>query len=145
MNRVDVRDIADAAVNALSQPGHAGRTYPLHGPDALTGEDVAKEWSRRLGRTVRYAGDDLEAWAREASKELPPWMVEDMRILFHYVQKKGIRASEADAALQAKGLGHPPRSFESYAAERAAAWKRRERGGQPDPKAQPLRRSPSSK
>lgn len=36
LNRVDVRDIADCAVNALTKSGYEGETYEVHGPDTLT-------------------------------------------------------------------------------------------------------------
>jgi uncharacterized protein YbjT (DUF2867 family) len=124
VSRVDVRDIADAAANALLGDGHGGQTYPVCGPDAMTGDETAKVWARRLGREVRYLGDDLDAWAREAGKMMPAGLVEDLVIMWDYFQKKGLRASEADLALQAKGIGHPPRSFDAYAGEMAAAWKR---------------------
>jgi len=123
MNRVDVRDIADAAVNALTQPGHAGLEYPVHGPDALTGEDTARTWGRHLGREVRYGGDDLEAWSKQALQMLPDWMVHDFRIMYEYFQKKGFRVSPEDLTRQAKAVGHPPRSFDSFVSETAPGWK----------------------
>ena len=50
LSRVDVRDIADGTVNALLDDGHEGNRYPLVGPFVLTGEEVARIWSERLGR-----------------------------------------------------------------------------------------------
>ena len=41
VSAVDVRDIADVAVAALTEPGHEGRTYTLTGPEALTHKDMA--------------------------------------------------------------------------------------------------------
>jgi len=40
-SRVDTRDIADAAVRALTEDGHLGKTYTLAGPDPLTWADCA--------------------------------------------------------------------------------------------------------
>ena len=68
MSRVDVRDIAEVAVAALTLEGHAGREYGIHGPDALTGEGTAEAWGRHLGREVRYGGDDLDAWEAQAQQ-----------------------------------------------------------------------------
>src|SRR3569833_777410 len=48
-NRVDNRDVAAAAAIALLDDGHDGREYPLHGPDALTGEAVAASFCLLLG------------------------------------------------------------------------------------------------
>src|SRR3990172_3745378 len=48
LNRVDVRDIADCAVNALTKSGCEGQTCSIHGPDTLTGEEIAKIYSRHV-------------------------------------------------------------------------------------------------
>lgn len=123
LSRVDVRDIADAAANALLNPGHSGRTYPVVGAEVLTGDDVAKIYSRHLDREVRYAGDDLDAWAEQARKMLPEWMVYDLRIMYQHFQQRGLIASQADLDAQAKLLGHPPRSFDAYVVELTTSWR----------------------
>jgi uncharacterized protein YbjT (DUF2867 family) len=122
-SRVDVRDIAEAMVTALTEGGHTGQRYPIVGPDVLTGPETAAIWSRHLGREVRYGGDDLEAWAAQSRAYMPPWLVDDLVIMYGHFQKNGLRASPADLARQALVLGHPPRRFEDFAAETAAAWK----------------------
>lgn len=122
-NRVDVRDIADAAVNALTTSSHDGREYSLHGPDSLTGEDVAAVFSRHFGREIKYGGDDLDAWSQQAKAMLPEWMVNDFRIMYQYFQDKGFNASEAELARQPEVLGHQPRSFDAFVAELVSAWK----------------------
>ena len=123
MNRVDIRDIAEAAVTAMTKPGHAGREYPLHGPQALTGKDVAATYTRHLGREVRYAGDDLDAWEKQARATVPDWLVQDLRIMYEYFQKHGFRASSVDFAQQLHVLGHEPRTFDAFVAEVAPTWK----------------------
>ncbi len=51
---VDHRDIAATAATVLTTTGHAGRTYPLTGPEALSpGEQVAV-LSDAVGRPLRY-------------------------------------------------------------------------------------------
>lgn len=71
-------DIADAAVAVLLDPDtHAGMTYSLTGPEALTLYDVADILSRAQGRTVRYEPETLaEAYASRASYHAPDWQVE---------------------------------------------------------------------
>ena len=123
LNRVDVRDIADAAVNALTQPGHAGKRYPLIGPDTLTGRAVADTYSRHLGRTIRYAGNDLAAWEAQALKTMPEWHVHDVKIMYQRFQRHGLVASKEDFAEQAKILGRPPRPFDAYVLEVTTDWK----------------------
>lgn len=122
LNRVDMRDVADAALNAFIQPGHDGKEYPLHGPDVLTGEAVAEIFGRHLGKKVWYGGNDLEAWSKQAQHMMPEWMVQYLRIMFEFFQKYGCIATQADFAQQKKILGHEPRSFDSFVAEIVPIW-----------------------
>jgi len=123
VSRVDVRDIAELAAMALTEPGHDGRIYSVVGPDALTGDQVAETYSKYLGRPVRYAGDDLDAWAAQARNFMPDWLVHDLCIMYGHFQKTGLKATEEEIALQTRLLGHAPRKFEDFVAEIAPAWK----------------------
>jgi uncharacterized protein YbjT (DUF2867 family) len=51
---VDADDIAAVAAVALTEPGHAGATYPLTGPEALTFDEAAAVISQAAGRPVRH-------------------------------------------------------------------------------------------
>jgi uncharacterized protein YbjT (DUF2867 family) len=123
VSRVDVRDIADVAVAALTEVGHEGREYAVHGPHAMTGHEAAETWGRHLGREVRYGGDDLDGWAQNVRKMMPDWMVHDLRIMYQYFQRHGFAGSELESGLQLPVLGRDPRSFDSFAAEVAHIWK----------------------
>jgi uncharacterized protein YbjT (DUF2867 family) len=122
-NRVDVRDIAEAAANCLTQAGHNGKNYPLVGPDSLTGPQIAEILSRHLGREVRYGGDDLDAWAAHAKQVLPEWMVAQLRTMYDYIQRHGLGAAPGELAQVRALLGRVPRTYESFVAELAPAWK----------------------
>jgi len=122
LSRVDVRDIAEAAAIALTTPGHEGRTYSLVGPQAHTGKSTAEVWSRALGKTVVYGGNDLDAWEQQSLQFLPPWMVFDFRLMYEFFQEKGLRATVSEIENQTKLLGHAPRSFEDFAMETARLW-----------------------
>jgi uncharacterized protein YbjT (DUF2867 family) len=123
VSRVDVRDIAEVAATVVTEPGHEGQRYPLVGPDILTATETAALWGRHLGREVRYGGNDLEAWAREAKASLPAWQVDELRMMYAYYQKHGLPATHADLRQQAKVLRHPPRRFEDFVKETAAVWR----------------------
>ena len=123
--RVDVRDIAEAAAIALSSPAHEGETYDLVGPEAMTGESTAAEWSRALGKPIAYGGDDLDAWEKQQLQYMPAWMVFDFRYMYEHFQKYGLVATASAIARQTKLLGHAPRDFAPFAAETAAAWQGR--------------------
>ena len=51
---VDLDDLADVVVTALTEPGHTGKLYELTGPRLLTFADVATELSRALGQPVEF-------------------------------------------------------------------------------------------
>jgi uncharacterized protein YbjT (DUF2867 family) len=71
LNRVDVRDIAEAAVRVLMTDEFDGQRIALVGPEILTGESTAQILSEQLGHDVRYAGNDLENWSAQAKQWLP--------------------------------------------------------------------------
>jgi uncharacterized protein YbjT (DUF2867 family) len=123
LNRVDVRDVADCAVNALMKNGYEGKTYEIHGPDILTGEGIAGTYTRYLGREVRYSGDDLNAWAEKAKPMIPEFLVSDLRIMYAFFQENGVIASKAELDKMRELLGRTPRRFDEFAQEITAAWK----------------------
>jgi uncharacterized protein YbjT (DUF2867 family) len=49
---VDVRDLADVAIAAVTSTRHDDKVYSLTGPDALTFADMAEELSKAVGRTI---------------------------------------------------------------------------------------------
>jgi len=123
VSRVDTRDIGEAAVRALTEPGHSRKTYTLAGPDPLTGEACAQAFADALGRKVAYAGDDLDAWAKAMAPYLPSWAVFDYRLMYDMFQKKGLKATPAQLEETRTIVGHAPRRFADFVKECAAAWK----------------------
>ena len=123
VSRVDVRDIGEVAVAALTSGAHNRKIYNLVGPEAVTGESTATDWSRALGKTIKYSGDDLDAWEAQNRPYLPSSMLYDFKHMYAFFQKEGLKATPADLAQLTGVLGHPPRSFAAYALEMAEAWK----------------------
>jgi uncharacterized protein YbjT (DUF2867 family) len=124
LTRVDVRDIADATVNALLDDGHEGNRYPVVGPETLTGEDVAEVWAAALDCPVAYVGDDLDRWEAGVRDMMPGWMVDDLRMMSEHFLARGLVATEEDYASMSHVLGHAPRLFSDFVAETVAAWGR---------------------
>ena len=122
LSRVDVRDIADAAVVSLTSADHEGQSYDLVGPDVQTGESTARIWSDVLGRTVTYAGDDLDAWERQMLRFMPDWLVFDFKEMYRFFQESGLKAAGEAIDRQIRLIGHAPRSFDAFARETAQAW-----------------------
>lgn len=121
VDRVDVRDIAEAAVKALLGK-RRNRTFAVAGPTSETGASTAAAWSKHLGRPIAYAGDDLEAWAQASRMFLPEWMVFDLKLMFTVFQKHGFRATPVERASTERLIGHPMRTFDAFVQETAAQW-----------------------
>jgi uncharacterized protein YbjT (DUF2867 family) len=127
VSMIDVRDIADAAVIELLRRDRAPAalprvTFELSGPDALTGASLAAVWSNVLGRDVRYAGGDLDAFEKAVKAQAPAWLAYDLRAMMHRYQADGAVATPADLDRLATLLGRPPRTYRDFALETARAW-----------------------
>ncbi len=116
---VDVDDIADVAIAALSEPGHAGEIYEVTGPRLMTFADVASELSQATGRTIDYVQVPHDAFVEAARDSGAPrdviWMLD---YLFSTVLD-GRNAYLTDGVQRA--LGREPKDFADYAREVAAA------------------------
>ncbi len=83
---IDVRDVGLAAAKALIAPAeHAGKTYELNGPEALSNDEIAAGISRITGQTVRYVDIPEEA-QRKSMLDLgmPEWQVTALLELQEY-------------------------------------------------------------
>lgn len=71
-------DIAEVAATVLQHADeHAGATYTLTGPQALSLDEVAATLSAALGRPVRYERESVEqAYASRAGYDAPPWQLD---------------------------------------------------------------------
>ncbi|MCZ2836621.1 NAD(P)H-binding protein [Modestobacter sp. VKM Ac-2985] len=102
---VDADDIAEVAVAALLDDGHAGRTYELTGPRALGFGAAVAEIAAATGRPVAFRPVPLaEFTAGLAEEGAPPEVVELMVHLFTEVLD-GRNAAPAAGVQQA--LGRP--------------------------------------
>ena len=119
---VDADDIADVAVAALTEAGHAGQLYELTGPRLWTFAEAVAEIGRATGRRIEFAEVSMDAYAQALHREqLPPEFVALIRYLFSEVLD-GRNASIADGVQRA--LGRPPKDFTDYVRATAAsgAW-----------------------
>ena len=115
---LDADDIADAAVAALTEEGHAGQLYELTGPRSLTFAEAAAEIAEAAGHEVRYVPVSLEEHAAEAAEHgVPAEVVELLTYLFSEVVN-GRNADTTDGVRRA--LGREPKDFADYAREAAA-------------------------
>jgi uncharacterized protein YbjT (DUF2867 family) len=115
---VDTEDIADVAVAALTQPGHAGKLYELTGPRALTFADAVGEIARATRRKVQFAAITPEQYRIGMQQAQVPAEVIDLVLYLFGTLFDGRNTPVTDGVQRA--LGRAPRDFGDYA-ERTAA------------------------
>lgn len=114
---VDADDLADVAVAALLEDGHAGEVYEATGPRLLTFGEAVAEIAAATGREIAFVPITVDEYAAGAAAAgVPEGEIALLRYLFTEVLD-GRNASVADGVERA--LGRPPRDFAAYA--RAAA------------------------
>ena len=103
-------DVADVAAAVLADGGHAGSTYEVTGPEALTMAETADVLSGVVGRDVRYVEETLEE-ARESRRPSghPDWEIEGW-VTSYAAIAAGDLARVTDTVERI--AGHPPRSLE---------------------------------
>jgi uncharacterized protein YbjT (DUF2867 family) len=122
LSRVDVRDIAEMAATTLLSPDHAGKTYNVIGPSVLTGATTAAAWGEALGREIKYAGNDLDAWEAQVGESMPDWAAFDIKEMYKHFQQAGLVATQEDIDTQTRVLGHAPRSYSTFVKETVKVW-----------------------
>lgn len=115
---IDIDDIADVAVAALTDSRHDGELYEVTGPELLTFAEVANQLSEATGRTIGYTPitiDDMHRGLTDAG--VPDDFANLLRYLFE-LTATGVNAHTTDGVQRA--LGRAPRSFKTYAKHAAA-------------------------
>jgi uncharacterized protein YbjT (DUF2867 family) len=118
ISAVDVRDIADAAVAALTDSRHDNKIYSLTGPKALTFAEMAGHLSDALGRTITFMDVPPEAMRGAlADLGLPAWQADGLLeefAMYRRGEAAGVESGVYDA------LGRSPRPFTDFARDCAA-------------------------
>jgi uncharacterized protein YbjT (DUF2867 family) len=115
----DVNDIADVAVAALTEEGHAGQRYEVTDPRLVTFHEAVAEIGKATGREIHYVPVTREQFANglveEAGepRELAEFLAETVSAFFD-----GRNASVGDGVERA--LGRKPRDFFDWVREIAA-------------------------
>lgn len=71
-------DMADTIAAVLASPGvHDGKTYDVTGPESLSLQQIADEFSAVTGKRIAYVNESVEeAWASRRTSGAPDWQVE---------------------------------------------------------------------
>ncbi len=120
---VDVDDIADVAVAALTEDRHSGQLYEVTGPRLLGFDEMAAELAAATGRPVRYMPITFDAF-HAAMTEAGGTFVADVFTAISREVLDGRNESLGDGVQRA--LGRAPRDFTDFAHSAAAqgAWRK---------------------
>ena len=109
---LDIDDIADIAVAALTTNDHTGEVYDVTGPRLLTFADAIAEMATATGRDIRYVTISREAFQNGlAEAGVPTAHIELLDYLFT-VTRDGRNATVTNDVQRA--LGRPARDFRDY-------------------------------
>ncbi|MDT6988353.1 SDR family oxidoreductase [Streptomyces lusitanus] len=116
---VDPRDVAAAAVCALTEDGHEGQTYTLTGPEPLSAVEQTARLGRLLGRPLRF--EELSPQrARVLLGARHPAAVVEALLTAAERQRAGAKAGVTDTVHRL--TGRPARPFGTWAEDHLAAF-----------------------
>lgn len=118
---IDIEDIADVAVAALTQDGHKGKLYEVTGPRLMTFAEMADVLGQATGRPIQHIPISFEDFRANLAASGGDFVAN----VFTAIAREtldGRNAHTTDGVMQA--LGRAPRDFAEYAAEAAksGAW-----------------------
>ncbi|MET9630433.1 SDR family NAD(P)-dependent oxidoreductase [Lentzea sp. NPDC006480] len=109
---IDVLDIAEVAVAALTQPGHSGQTYELSGPEALSFAEMLARIVAVTGNPVLYTDVAAEEFAASMRGLGYPDEIADLVTMLLIRIRTGEEAHLSDGVQRV--LGREPRTFADY-------------------------------
>lgn len=118
---IDIDDIADVAVAALTEEGHKGELYEVTGPRLMSFADMAGELSRATGREIRHIPISFEEFHANIA-DAGGTFVADVFTAIARETLDGRNAHTTDGVMRALGRG--PRDFANFAraAAQTGAW-----------------------
>ncbi|WAO97225.1 NAD(P)-bd-dom domain-containing protein [Fusarium falciforme] len=128
VSRVDTRDIALAAANALRDDGQVwGRKKVMIGSlETYTIVDIAKLWSEALGTEITAAKSDEEGLATFEGHFKPfigPVLARSITLMYKGFDANRFGMNEAEYEDQVALLGKAPASYKEFVKTTAQEWK----------------------
>ncbi|MEO8223852.1 MAG: SDR family oxidoreductase [Gammaproteobacteria bacterium] len=116
----DLRDVGAVIRRVLTEPGHENRSYDLTGPELLTLEEIAAQFSAVLGRQICYVDQPLaEFRARLTGVNLAPWRIDAVCKEFEAIAA-GVIDHTTDT--MAELLGRPPANLRQFIQDHRALY-----------------------
>lgn len=117
----DIRDVGRVILRVLTEQGHENRSYDLTGPELLTLAEVARTFSRVLGREIVYVDQPMEEFrARLTAVNLAPWRSDAVCREFEAIAAGAIDHTTDTVA---RLLGRPPASLEQFIRDHMALFR----------------------
>ena len=113
VSQIDIRDVAAVAVRVLIEDRHAGKTYTLTGPEALSNSRIAEILSEALGRQIKYVNlppGQMKQALRDAGT--PEWNANGILDLETLYREGGASTVTGDVELV---VGRQPTTYEQFA------------------------------
>ena len=119
---IDIADIAKACVSVLLNPdGHAGKTYTLTGPQAMSVNDALAEIGRVTGQRANYVPiSEVAAIQSMKSAGMSDWTIDVLSSLNRSIAAGETASTTKDVELL---TGQPPRRFAEFLRDHADAWR----------------------
>nr|WP_321455736.1 NmrA family NAD(P)-binding protein [uncultured Cohaesibacter sp.] len=119
---IDIDDIADVVVAALTQHGHSKQLYEVTGPELLNFSDMAQILSREIGRPIQHIPISFENFHANVAAAGGDFVAD----IFTAIARETLdgRNAEVCNGVQ-RALGRAPTSFAEFARKTAlkGAWK----------------------
>ena len=118
---IDIRDIADVAVAALTEDGHENQLYEVTGPRLMSFSDMSDELAYAIGRQVRHIPISFEDFHANVAASGGDF-VADVFTAIARETLDGRNAHLTDGVERA--IGRKPRDFSTFAkdAAQSGAW-----------------------
>ncbi|MFN3262144.1 MAG: NmrA family NAD(P)-binding protein [Pikeienuella sp.] len=118
---IDIEDIADVAVAALTEDGHRGNLYEVTGPRLMTFAEMADVLGHATGRPIRYIPISFDDFHANVAASVGSFIAD----VFAAIAREtldGRNAHTTDGVMRA--LGRAPRDFAEFAAgaARTGVW-----------------------
>jgi len=109
---IALEDLAKVFYKVLTTEGHERKIYELSGPESLTLDDIAKQFSRVLGRTINYVNITPEQLGEQLTAfGMPAQLIEAINEL--YGERR--QDSEAEVLLGThRAFGIKPTTFSEF-------------------------------
>lgn len=119
---VDLDDLADVAVEALTDDQHNGKIYELTGPELLSFKDAARMISEAINRPIAYEEVDMDGYVKILRDYQIP---EDIIWLMQYLFTEVLDGRNESITNDIENvLGRKPTTFREYVAKanQTGAW-----------------------